>query len=84
VHLVGFGDRREAHNLPWLLAEHVADEVVLVQPLHDDDDGATAFVVDYINLGVNSVEEPIASGEQCPLFAVSPRSSPPMWQATRV
>src|SRR5882724_2436562 len=35
VHLVGFGDRREAEDLPRLLAEHVADQVVLVQALHD-------------------------------------------------
>ena len=30
------------------------------------------------NYGVNSLKELIASGEQCLLFAVSPRSSPPM------
>src|SRR5207253_3520071 len=46
VRLVGFGDRREAHHLPWLLPEHVADQVVLVQPLHDDDDAPEAFVVE--------------------------------------
>src|SRR3984893_19222550 len=46
VHLVGFGDRREAYHLPRLLPEHMADEVVLVQPLHDDDDGAAAFFVE--------------------------------------
>ena len=59
VHLVGFGDRWEAHNLPWLLAEHVADEVVLVQPLHDDDDAATAFVIEP---AVESVEVPLVGG----------------------
>jgi hypothetical protein len=32
VHLVGFGDRRKAEDLPRLLTESVADEVVLVQP----------------------------------------------------
>jgi hypothetical protein len=46
VHLIGFGDRRKAHDLPRLLGEHMADEVVLVQPLHDDDDGTTALVVE--------------------------------------
>jgi len=38
MHLVGFGDRRKAQDLPRLLCKNVADEVVLVQPLHDDDD----------------------------------------------
>jgi hypothetical protein len=42
VRLVDLGDRRKAHNLPGLLREPVADQIVLVQPLHDDDDGATA------------------------------------------
>ena len=59
MHLVGFGDRRKAHHLPWLLAEHVADEVVLVQALHDDDDAATAFVVEP---AVESVEVPFVGG----------------------
>jgi hypothetical protein len=45
VHLIGFGDRRKPHDFPGLLREDVADEVVLVQPLHDDDDGAAALVV---------------------------------------
>jgi hypothetical protein len=36
VHLVGFGDRRKAQDLPMLLREEVADEVIFVQPLHDD------------------------------------------------
>src|SRR6516162_1426533 len=59
VHLVGFGDRRKAHNLPRLLAEHVANQVVLVQPLHDDDDAAKAFVVEP---AVESVEVPFVGG----------------------
>ena len=46
VHLVGFGDRRKAHDLPRLLGEHMANEIILVQPLHDDDDGAVALVVE--------------------------------------
>ena len=44
--LVVFGDRREAHDFPRLLREDMADEVVLVQPLHDDDNGAVALVVE--------------------------------------
>jgi len=43
VHLVRLGDGRKANDLPWLLLEHVADQVVFVQPLHDDDDGAAAL-----------------------------------------
>jgi len=59
MNLVGFGDRWEAHNLPWLLAEHVADEVVLVEPLHDDDDGATALVIEP---AVEGMDEPLVAG----------------------
>ena len=40
VHLVAFGDRRKRQHLPGFLLQDVADEVVLVQPLHDDDDAA--------------------------------------------
>jgi len=59
VHLVGFGDRWKAEDFPRLLAENVADEVVLVQPLHDDDDRATAFVVEP---AVEGVEKPLVAG----------------------
>ena len=59
MHLVGFGDRRKAHDLPRLLREHVADEVVLVQPLHDDDDGAMPLVVEP---AVEGVDEPLVGG----------------------
>ena len=47
VHLIGFGDRRKPHDFPGLLRVDVADEIVFVQPLHDDDDddGAAPFVV---------------------------------------
>jgi len=30
VHLVRFGDGRKAHDLPRLLSEHVANEIILV------------------------------------------------------
>ena len=59
VHLLGFGDRRKAHHLPRLLPEHVADEVVLVQPLHDDDDGPRALVVEP---AVEGVGVPLVGG----------------------
>jgi hypothetical protein len=45
MHLVGFGDRWKAQDVPRLLRQHVADKIVLVQPLHDDDDGAVPLVV---------------------------------------
>ena len=43
--LVRFGDGRKADHLPGLLLEHVADQIVLVQPLHDQHDRAMALVV---------------------------------------
>jgi hypothetical protein len=33
--LVRLGDRRKAHDVPILLRQHVADQIVLVQPVHD-------------------------------------------------
>ena len=45
VRFVSFGDRRKAQNLPVLLRQDVTDEVIFVQPLHDDDDGAALFIV---------------------------------------
>jgi hypothetical protein len=45
VHFLRFGNRRKAHDLPRLLREDVADGILFVQPLHDDDDGTTALVV---------------------------------------
>ena len=46
VDLVDLGDRREPDDLPFLLPDDMADEIVLVQPLHDDDNGAIALVVE--------------------------------------
>ena len=45
VLLIGFGDGRKAEHLPLLLRENMADQIVLVQPLHDDDDGSSLLVV---------------------------------------
>src|SRR5207302_3289378 len=59
VHLVGFGDCRKAQDFPVLLSEHVADEVVLVQPLHDEDDRAVPLVVEP---AVQGVDEPLVAG----------------------
>jgi hypothetical protein len=59
VHFVRFGDRRKAQNLPRLLREDVADGIVFVQPLHDQDDGTTALVV---LTAVESVVVPLVGG----------------------
>ena len=59
VHLIGFGDGRKAHDFPGLLLEDVANEIVLVQPLHDDHDGALTLVVEP---AVEGVAEPIIGG----------------------
>jgi hypothetical protein len=39
------GDRREAHDLPIFLGKYVPDQIVLVQPMHDQDDGTLLLVV---------------------------------------
>jgi hypothetical protein len=59
VHLVGFGDRRKAQNFPGLQRKDVADEVGLVQPLHDNDNSAAALVVEP---AVQGVDEPVVGG----------------------
>jgi len=48
-------------DLPRLLAEHVADQIVLVEPLHDDDDGATALVIEP---AVEGMDEPLVAGKE--------------------
>ena len=57
--LVLLGDGRETEDLPRLLAKDVADEVIFMQPLHDDDDGAMPLV---ILPAVESVVEPFVAG----------------------
>jgi hypothetical protein len=39
------GNRREAHDLPRLLRQHVTGDVILVQSVHDQDDGIRQLVV---------------------------------------
>ena len=46
VPLVLVGNRRQAHDLPLLLGQYMAGEVVLVQPVHDQDYRARALVVE--------------------------------------
>jgi hypothetical protein len=45
VLLIFFRNRREPHHLPVFLAEHMANQVVLVEPLLDNDDRGCALVV---------------------------------------
>jgi hypothetical protein len=45
VHLIRFGDGRKAHDLARLLGENMTNGVVLVEPLHDNDNGAVPFVI---------------------------------------
>jgi hypothetical protein len=46
IGLIFFGDRRERNNLPGFLFGHMADEIIFVQALHDEDDAARPFVVE--------------------------------------
>jgi hypothetical protein len=50
IGLIFFGDRRERNNnLPGFLFEHMADEIIFVRALHDEDDEDDAdcpFVVE--------------------------------------
>src|SRR5690242_17248684 len=59
VHLVLFGDCRKADDLPVLLRENMANEIVLVQPLHNNDNDAVTLVVEP---AVEGVAEPIVGG----------------------
>src|SRR5262249_8250430 len=47
--LVLLGNRRERQDLPVTLLENMANQIVLVQPLHDDDDAALGLVVEAAN-----------------------------------
>jgi hypothetical protein len=66
MHLVSLGDRRKAQDLPTFLRKDVTDEVVFVQPLHDDHDGAMALV-----------DEANGSTPKCALVAAK---SPGIWE----
>jgi len=45
VPLVLLGNRRQAHDLPLLLGQYMAGEVVLVPPVHDQHDRTRELVV---------------------------------------
>jgi hypothetical protein len=59
VRLVLLGDRRVAHHLPRLLRLHMAREVVLVQPVHDQHDPSSPLVVE---ARVEGMVEPLVGG----------------------
>ena len=40
------GNRREGQNRPIVLREHMTNEIILMQALHDDDDAAGSLVVE--------------------------------------
>jgi hypothetical protein len=52
---VRFGERRQCEEVPGFLRQHVAREVVLVQPVHDEDDRPGVLVVE---AAVEGVVEP--------------------------
>ena len=56
VGLVVLDDRRKAHDLPILLRQHVAREIVFVQPVHDQDDRSRP---DVVQSTVEGVVEPV-------------------------
>jgi len=58
--LVLLGDRRERDDVPSFPLEDMADEVVLVQALHDDDDHAAGLVVE---AGIERAVKPFVAGK---------------------
>ena len=44
--LVFLGDRREPDDLPVFLVQDMSDQIVLMQALHDHDNGAGGLVVE--------------------------------------
>jgi hypothetical protein len=52
VRLIFLGDRWEAYNLPRLLLEDMADEIIFMQTLHDQHDGAVLLIVETAIEGV--------------------------------
>jgi len=52
VAFVLLGNHREGDHLPRLMFEHVPDKVVLVEPLHDQNDAAGLLVIEATEQGV--------------------------------
>src|SRR5207248_5731791 len=46
VHLFGFSDRGKHQYVPAFLLQDMTDQVVLMQPLHNDDDAAPRLVIE--------------------------------------
>jgi hypothetical protein len=46
VAFVLLGNRRKGDHLPRLMFEHVPDKVILVEPLHDQNDAAAVLVIE--------------------------------------
>src|SRR6202035_26931 len=66
---VGLGDRGKREDVPAFSSQDVADEIVFVQPLHDDDDFALGFVV---QAGIERSVEPFVGGDAAALRHASP------------
>lgn len=43
---VFLGDCRQGEDLPWLLLENMADKIVLMQPLHNDDNATGGLIIE--------------------------------------
>src|SRR5271170_7474554 len=56
---VFFSDSRKSDHLPRFQTENMADEIVLMQSLHDDYDAAVPFIVEAT---VQTVCEPLIDG----------------------
>jgi hypothetical protein len=55
MEFVGVGDGGKGQDLPALALQHMSDEIVLVQALHDDHDDAPGLVVE---AGIEGSVEP--------------------------
>ena len=65
------GDRRQVEMLPAALIEEMAGKVVLVQALHDDDDGTVLLVVEARDQGAGvPVDHPLAGRLRHRLFGL--------------
>src|SRR5262249_17505474 len=88
LRLVRLGERREAHDLPRLLRQHMARQIVLVQSVHDQDDRTRELVVEPAVEGLVSHSSAVwrwdcdgassgLNGSRMMRGAAPPRVSPP-------
>src|SRR6202035_1081712 len=66
---VCLGDRGKRDEVPAFSWRDVPDEIVFVQPLHDDDDYALGFVV---QAGIERSVKPFVGGDAAALRHASP------------